>query len=136
MGGGIYDGLIGDTEVIHSILDGNTTSNLGPDCYNTLFIDISLVSNNNDCSITGSGNYLNLTALLAPLAYNGGPTRTHAIIHPNSFVLDAYSCSSLADQRTVARPIDGNRDGVAWCDMGAFEASFQYGFLPLIKKPE
>jgi hypothetical protein len=65
------------------------------------------------------------SSLIHPLADNGGPTPTHAL-RPASLALDTGIgvCSSY-DQRAVARPLDGDGDGVALCDLGAFE-----GYLP------
>ncbi len=61
---------------------------------------------------------------IAPLALNGGTTLTHRLL-PGSPALDrgvSTSCPST-DQRDVARPQDGDGDGVAACDVGAFEAT-------------
>src|SRR5690606_8962537 len=61
------------------------------------------------------------TRVLSPLANNGGFSETYA--RPaGSPALDAAvgSCSSH-DQRRIARPRDGDEDGVARCDLGAFE---------------
>lgn len=61
---------------------------------------------------------------LGPLADNGGPTLTYAIA-PGSIAIDGVvagsplTCSS--DQREAPRPADGNGDGTAICDIGAFE---------------
>ena len=61
-----------------------------------------------------------LNARLGPLAFNGGPTRTHALLH-GSQAVDAGACTDasgaplVTDQRGVTRP-----QGVA-CDIGAFE---------------
>ncbi|PWT88074.1 MAG: hypothetical protein C5B54_11200 [Acidobacteria bacterium] len=55
---------------------------------------------------------------------NGGATSTHALL-PGSPAIDAgdnNGCTST-DQRGANRPQDGNGDGIATCDMGAFEAS-------------
>jgi hypothetical protein len=61
--------------------------------------------------------------LLGPLANNGGPTFTHALL-PGSPALDALTESCpVTDQRGVARPYDGDGDGVALCDIGAFESA-------------
>lgn len=61
------------------------------------------------------------TQVLAPLAQNNYHLETHALL-PNSLAIDAGvgSCSSH-DQRWLSRPVDGNADGVAGCDLGAFE---------------
>lgn len=66
---------------------------------------------------------------------NGGPTKTLAIMS-NSQAIDAGdpSCSSTdLDQRGVARGIDSNANGVARCDIGAFEAPEVTNALPLAK---
>ncbi|MEZ4862378.1 MAG: choice-of-anchor D domain-containing protein [Caldilineaceae bacterium] len=64
---------------------------------------------------------------LAALANNGGPSFTHALL-PGSVAIDAadaVACSSSAvnnfDQRNFVRPVDGNDDTIAACDIGAFE---------------
>lgn len=65
------------------------------------------------------------TGILNPvLTNNGGPTPTHALVQ-GSRALDAVqevNCAILTDQTGKARPIDGNADGFADCDIGAFES--------------
>ncbi len=76
-------------------LDGDGTCNLAP----------------------GLGDLVSTDPRLGPLADNGGPTETHALL-AGSPAIDAGSddCPPPAtDQRGVARP-----DGAA-CDIGAFE---------------
>ncbi|MDA0171481.1 hypothetical protein OJ998_20440 [Solirubrobacter taibaiensis] len=58
---------------------------------------------------------------LGPLADNGGLTRTHAPL-PGSPAIDRGTGCGAADQRGVARPLDGDGDGAAQCDAGAVEA--------------
>ena len=62
-----------------------------------------------------------LTHLLAPLTQQSNKTKAHPL-RPGSPAIDAGvgDCVSL-DQRGVARPKDGNGDGVALCDLGAYE---------------
>jgi hypothetical protein len=66
-----------------------------------------------------------LSAILDPgLADNGGPTLTHALV-PGSPAVDAIPpdlCPPPAtDQRGFRRPVDGDGDGTATCDIGAVE---------------
>ena len=64
-----------------------------------------------------------------PLADNGGPTLTHAIPDTSPAVDTGESaCAGPADvfelttdQRGANRPVDGDGDGTAACDVGAFE---------------
>ena len=79
--------------------------------------------------------------LLGPLANNGGPTQTHALVvgspaidrgNPNG-CLDSTGAPLQTDQRGLPRAFDGNGDGRAACDIGAFEYMVR-AFLPLILK--
>lgn len=85
----------------------------------------------------GEGNF-SADPLLGPLHDNGGPTLTFALL-PGSPAIDAGSPTTCppTDQRGFFRPVDGNGDGLAICDIGAFEfASFPPNFLylPIIQK--
>ncbi|WP_443192161.1 choice-of-anchor Q domain-containing protein [Pseudomonas indica] len=68
-------------------------------------------------------NEATFTQVLFPLADNGGFSPTFAL-RPGSPALDTAigSCSDH-DQRWVPRPQDGDGDGVAICDLGAYEAA-------------
>lgn len=83
------------------------------------------------CGLTGTGDRSNLDAQLQPLAENGGPTLTNALL-AGSPAIDAgnpagckgYGGANLeVDQRGYPRVVDGNGDGTARCDIGAFEYS-------------
>jgi hypothetical protein len=74
------------------------------------------------------------------LAHNNAP-RTHALL-PGSPAIDAgnfEACTGPApgpsilqfDQRGAPRHADGNQDGFARCDIGAYEAALSL-WLPLI----
>ncbi len=81
-------------------------------------------ANNLDSGATcGFTNLTDLTGrdpLLGPLQDNGGLTFTQAL-SPGSPAIDAGAGCPSTDQRGLARPRDGNADGVAVCDIGAFE---------------
>jgi CSLREA domain-containing protein len=80
------------------------------------------------CSIVGetaadlAGDSQAPPLLLGSLQINGGPTLTHALFR-NSPLIDAGDPAACpaTDQRGVARPGDGDHDGVTVCDIGAFE---------------
>lgn len=62
---------------------------------------------------------------LGPLAYNGGPTATHALLGDSpavDSVTPAPILTLATDQRGEARPEDGDFDGLARHDAGAIEA--------------
>ena len=71
---------------------------------------------------------------LTPLAKRGGETETHGLA-PWSPAVDgvpAAACVLSADQRGKTRPWDGDRDGNAACDIGAFELYPRWVFVPYL----
>ena len=140
----------------NSILAGNTDhrsagdAGFAPDCYGTGPGAFSLRGNvvgiwNPSCPLKDAilaGLPLDRVGTssvprdpkLASLADNGGPTRTHAAL-AGSPARDfgtstlggaLYACPAY-DQRTFVRPRDGNGDGLARCDSGAFETNSMPG---------
>ena len=73
-----------------------------------------------------AGDLIGVDPLLQPLAIAGGSTPTMAL-GVGSPAIDAGGSAGYpaTDQRGVVRPIDGDEDGTATCDIGAFE--FQPG---------
>ncbi len=76
---------------------------------------------------------------VGPLQDNGGPTFTHALL-ASSPAIDAGNPATpgsggnaceAADQRGALRPVDGDGDVVAICDVGAFE----FGAVPPTATP-
>ncbi len=156
-GGGIYRAG-GTVTAANTIIAGNfdTPNNAGagtiyPDCSwlnggGLTSYGHNLIGRNDGCAFTDMGvggdkvgtSASPINPLLGPLAYNGGPTATRALL-PGSPAIDAGSSEVpgtlalgacvAADQRGVARPIG------ARCDIGAFEApAYPQLFLPLIRR--
>ena len=88
--------------------------------------------------VSTMGDQSNIAANLGPLQNNGGPTPTCNLLS-GSPAIDAgnpglpgsgNNTCLLTDQRGVTRPQDGNHDGNAVCDIGAYEASGYQIYLP------
>jgi len=86
------------------------------------------------CGLDATDDVSGLDAMLRALASNGGRVRTHALRESSAAVdlVPPEACTDLegvsldADARGAARPADGNGDGTAACDAGAFEIDPDY----------
>jgi predicted outer membrane repeat protein len=130
LGGGIYIIYYATMHLKNSILANSTSGN---DCYHEINEDsISTVINNLIENNFGCGTpYSTTDPKLGPLASNGGPTQTFALLagSPAIDAGDGDICASDPvnglDQRGVTRP-QGS------CDIGAFEARFGLPWLMLL----
>jgi hypothetical protein len=103
----------------------------GGNCGGTILSLGNNVETGDSCSLNGPSDRKNVDARLGPLQNNGGPTDTQALL-PDSPAIDGAASATCpaTDQRGVPRPIDGNGDGVAGCDIGAYEYLASDGPLP------
>jgi hypothetical protein len=119
-GGLVYQS--GSIYLLNVLLDGNS----GGNCGSTLIGGSYIISSDASCSFEGEFFNNGVVAKIGPLQDNGGPTETHALL-AGSPAIDAgtSALSPNVDQRGVLRPRDGNNDGIADYDIGAFE----YGLI-------
>lgn len=89
------------------------------------------------CELTGAGDLPDRDPSLGPLLFKGGLTPIHGPL-PGSPGVDAGDdahCPAV-DQGGVSRPVDGDEDQVAHCDIGAveFEPFTNHIYLPALLK--
>lgn len=138
-GGGLYN-LIAIITLHNNIIAGNSAFN-GVECFNDTNLPGSVINANSYNLFGAAGNAGGCPAgaadivpaggigtVIAPLADNGGPTQTHALI-ATSPALDAANLANCpsADQRGFLRGFDADSvlDSPEFgdCDIGAFELS-------------
>jgi len=111
--------------------------NLGDNCLGVLISQGHNLEDGGTCALGQPSDMSNTSASLDPLGDNGGLTPTHAL-GEDSPALDAgdnSACPEL-DQRGVPRPLDGNGDGQAVCDIGAFESPTPSALVILTDEPD
>ena len=115
----------------NSIVAGNTDDGTAPDVSASggvaidLVVEHSLIGDTTGSEITaasGPGNILDQSALLGPLADNGGPTLTHALL-PGSTAIDAGDNALAVDEggNTLTTAQRGENRFNGTVDIGAFE---------------
>ena len=124
--GGIHtEGGVGTAKLTNTIVARNVATT-DPDASG-LFTSLgnNLIGNTSGSGSTdwSDSDLLNQDPLLGPLQNNGGPTNTHALLQGSPAIDRATNtgCPST-DQRGFTRT-DGDADGTATCDIGAFEAA-------------
>ncbi len=116
-GGGVY--ALATTSLRGAVIAGNTANHpVNARQHNcgglpALFNDLGANFTNDANAICPAGFTVSPSINLGPLADNGGPTATHALL-PGSVAIDAVpGCGLATDQRGVPRP--------AACDAGAWD---------------
>lgn len=123
-GGGASIGAGGSLTLQRTILGGNTDAGAeAPDCFGGAASGGSnLVGNTTNCTYTvDPTDKVEVSPQLGPLADNGGPTMTHALLTGSPAIDGVTGTCETADQRGVPRP-----QGTG-CDIGAYELALCSG---------
>jgi hypothetical protein len=124
-GGGIYR-YQGTVTLANTLVAGNSAPS-GPDCKGTFVSGgYNLIGNSSGSTGFGStGDQLNVNPMIGPLADNGGPTFTHALLTGSPAIDKGKSFGVTTDQRGLPRPFDfaniANASGGDGSDIGASE---------------
>ena len=109
---------IGITLLLNTIIAGNTSSAGGQECNvedNIIQSEGHNLASDGSCFLSGSGDLPNRNPLLGPLAFNGGPTETQALLTGSPAInAGAGEGCPQDDQRGVARPRSS-------CSIGAYQ---------------
>lgn len=110
---------LGHVELVNTLIAGNSSTAGSQDCRTKAVRFVSLGHNldgDGSCFFTKPTDLARGDPHLGPLADNGGPTRTRALL-PGSPAIDAGAADGCpsGDQRGIPRP-----QGAA-CDIGAYE---------------
>jgi hypothetical protein len=111
----------GDMDLYDTIVAANT----GGNCGGSEPVDSqgANIEDTNTCGFDSTNDLFDTDPMVGPLQNNGGTTPTHALLAGSPAIdggLTTKECPE-ADQRGVARPIDGDENGSALCDVGAYE---------------
>lgn len=123
------DGLalnnVGQLVLRNSLIAGNRLEGMPANCANSgsyLARGLLLGTDQGNCaSDVPMDDALTWSRVLYPLADNGGVTWTHALRRGSPAIDGGVGSCASADQRAVTRPRDGDGDGAAVCDLGAYE---------------
>lgn len=125
-GGGLFNAGSGTLTVANSIVAANKAS-AGPECAGKVGLEgYNLIEDDTGCVLKGSIEQaiIGKKAMLMPLSTPSEGTPVHPL-DPKSPAVDAgrskKTACEVSDQRGVKRPLDGNGDGEAVCDLGAYE---------------
>ncbi len=120
--------------VLNTLLAANTGGNCGGNALTSLGHNLS---SDSTCGLSATGDLNNVAANLDTLALHNGPTLVQGLLSTSPAIdaADDSACPAV-DQRGLPRPVDGDNDTLAACDIGAFEWQLVILklFLPLISR--
>jgi CSLREA domain-containing protein len=125
-GGGVFRQALTlslQNSILAGNLDGPTSTH--PDCSGEITSnDYNLIGSTTGCTVTEQANDdFDSPVALGPLAFNGGPTETHALPAASPAVDHGPTSGAPSDQRGVPRPVGST------LDTGAYERVLCSGLL-------
>ena len=126
-------GLFNSNEV--NIKNSLIALNLGDNCQGAALFSLgNNLEDGGTCALGQPTDMSNTSPSMGQLGEYGGATPTHALA-AGSPAIDAGDNSACppVDQRGAPRPVDGDGDGQAVCDIGAYEyGALRWVYLPLV----
>jgi hypothetical protein len=130
-GAGLFNASVVNTK--NSLI----TLNLGDNCQGVaLFSQGNNLEDGGTCALGQPTDMSNTSPSMNQLGENGGSTPTHALA-AESPAIDAGDNNACpqTDQRGAPRPVDGDGDSQAVCDIGAYEyGALHWLYLPLVMR--
>ncbi len=146
LGNGLYNWQgVSDIQVRNTIIawNGNPETTDFENCVTDL-MTVRLISlghnldSGDSCEFSLADDLTDTDPLLGELDFHGGFSLNYTLDDMSPAFETGGGCLA-SDQRGLTRPMDQNRDGIALCDIGAFEAEPYFlpplAWFPMIVKP-
>jgi len=127
--GGLGLSNLGHLVIRNSLIAGNQLADSPANCDHdgTSYYALGLLLGTDTGACTADvmiNDAITFSKVIYPnLADNGGDTQTHALRKGSPAVDAGLGSCTQHDQRGLSRPRDGDGDGLAVCDLGAYERS-------------